>query len=260
MADGFKDIALNYDQQFTFSEVGLRQRKQVYQHFLKSYKQQKGLNILEINGGTGHDAVWLSQLGHQVTFSDLSPAMIGLAKNNFKDAQIKSMELDVKDIHSLDLPNPLDLIFSNFGGLNCLSPEELSTFFKDVFYKLNSKGSLVMVIMPKDCLWEKLFFTLKREWAKVNRRNNKKNDVSLGNQTVSTYFYNPKNIKTMLKGQYTIEKIKPIGLFIPPSYLEPLFANKKPLLNFFQSLDLFWSKFSFLAKFADHYYLELKKK
>ena len=56
--------------------------------------------------------------------------------------------LDINVIH--ELSDQYDLIFSNFGGLNYLSPKELQAFFEKAKTRLTSNGKLMLVIMVQD--------------------------------------------------------------------------------------------------------------
>lgn len=263
MPDSFHDIAKDYDSSFTFSEIGKKQRSLVYYHISNSIglaTPKSTLNVLEINGGTGEDALWWATKGHQVLFTDASESMtqIAQAKSQLNNPQYHT--LDIKNIVHIQDKGPFDVVFSNFGGLNCLNETELKIFFQDCLKLTSNKAVLSLVIMPKNCLWEKIFFSFKREWHKVNRREKRVNMVKLGDQEVATYFYNPKDIKRLSKPLFEITNIKPIGLFVPPSYLEPLFKKRKKLLSILYYLDLKLSRFSFFARFSDHYLIELKRK
>ncbi len=66
-----------------------------------------------------------------------------------------------------------DLIFSNFGGLNCLSPRELNNFMSTALNLLAPKGFLIAVIMGRKTLWERFYFWIKKDYQESKRRRNK---------------------------------------------------------------------------------------
>jgi len=153
-----------------------------------------------------------------------------------------------------------DLIFSNFGGLNCLSPKQLDSFLKTSINLLNPSGQLVLVLMPKHCLWEQLYFLLKGNFKKMKRRNTKEPVLANVNGiSVSTWYYNPSDMLSMTSALYNLKKLKPIGLSIPPSYLESSFLAKPPFLNMFKKIDTIITG-SFWAKYADHFLISFEKK
>ncbi len=127
MEASFDKAAINYDETFTNSDIGKLQRDLVYEQLSKQLKSIH--NILEINCGTGEDAIWLSKQNFKVTATDISTKMIEEAKNK---ATLGNLNFEIADINLIatSFPNDnFDLIFSNFGGLNCLSKTELQDFF-----------------------------------------------------------------------------------------------------------------------------------
>lgn len=260
METNFDAHAKNYNEVFTNSLIGKAQRSRVF-HFLNKQKQlENKLHILELNCGTGFDANTFSKMGHTVLATDISLEMIKIAKQNYSNPTTKFEQLDIRNITSTTFSKKFDLIFSNFGGLNCLSPQELKSFLNISDSLLKSKGKMALVIMPKFCIWERFYFTLKGEFRKAKRRNTTK--VVLANVEgvkVPTWYYNPKELVSLASNQYKIIAIKPIGLKIPPSYLEPFFKNIRGFLKM-----LIWAEklFSnrFWAKYSDHYLIIFEKK
>lgn len=260
MVSHFDFAAAGYDTEFTHSAIGKRQRQMVYD-FLES---RLGLwnEILEINCGTGEDALWFANKGKQIIATDISSEMIKTAQAKADACHVKNIEfktLDINEIDTLDSSKKYDLIFSNFGGLNCLGGEELPDFLKSARDKLLSdNGSIIMVVMSKGSIWESLFYLRKLNFKKAFRRNtNKALLVNVNGQNVPTYYYNPSFFKKV-KESFSVEAIQNIAFFLPPSYLEPIFAKRPGLLNFLFRLERKFCKLSFLAGFADHYLIELK--
>ena len=115
----------------------------------------KNDHILELNAGTGLDAVFLSSMGFRIHCVDISEGMINklrqkilyLNLNKFITYQL----LSFTELNKLN-EKPFDYIISNFGGLNC-SPDISSVFLQ--FSKILKPGGKVsLVIIPPVCLWE----------------------------------------------------------------------------------------------------------
>lgn len=253
------DVAANmYDQSFTNTKIGRLQRNLVYQLLSKHLHQIK--DILEINCGTGEDAIWLAKQNFNVLATDISEKMIaiGKTKNHYKNLTFDQLDLTLlREKENLGI---FDLVFSNFGGLNCLSKNELQTFFTNISNHLNENGKLILVIMPKNTIWEQFYFLLKGKFSKAFRR---KKEIAIANvdgESVPTYYYNPKDIVNLAKTNFNVLESKPIGFFIPPSYLEPFFKNRIGLLNFLNHLENRIKDWSLLSKYADHYIIILEKK
>ena len=252
--------AKNYDTVFTNSQIGKAQRDRVY-HFLNQHiSLDKNLTILELNCGTGEDANYFAKKGHTVFATDISSEMIKVAKEKNKNTNVKFQQLDITKITSETFTEKFDLIFSNFGGLNCLSPQELEKFISISNTLLTPTGKLALVIMPKNCLWERFYFSIKGEFKKARRRNTDKPVlVNVEGIQVPTCYYNPKELVSLASNNYKTKAIKPIGIKIPPSYLESFFSNKKGLLKtYIWAEKLFANRF--WAKYADHYLIVFQKK
>lgn len=259
MKANFDNASTNYDSSFTNSIIGKAQREVVYLHLSKFLKSNVPKTILEINCGTGEDAIWLAKQNFQVIATDISEKMIARAKSKEKLANLTFERLNINEI---DIPfgdKKFDLIFSNFGGLNCLSKEELKLFFKNTSNLVSKKGHLALVIMPKNTLWESFYFLAKARFSLTFRRKKKSVIANVDGEKVTTFYYNPKDIVNLSGKEFEIISIKPIGFFIPPSYLEPFFKNKLKLFSILKNLDKAIKNCPFLSKYADHYFIVLKK-
>lgn len=261
MAD-FDHVAEAYDKEFTHTEIGKYQRDLVYQFLQEGINDLNGKNILEINAGTGEDAIWFANQGAKVTCTDISPNMVDVAKakaNTYNDLNISHEVLDITKL-SASFSNPtFDVVFSNFGGLNCITKTQLNKFFTDAEKILNPNGKIILVVMPSFCVWETNYFLAKLNFKQAFRRLKKKGaNAKVGNSIVKTYYFGPKKIKR-IANHFTHEATHPVGFFIPPSYLESFFKNRKRWLNQLWKWEKKISNKSFLAPISDHYFISLKK-
>lgn len=257
----FDHVAEGYDKEFTYTEIGKKQRRIVYD-FL-SDKLELCQNVFEVNCGTGEDAIWIAEKGKNVLATDISNEMIQVANRKIatKDnpLNVRFEVLDFKKMDQFAIEKEYDLVFSDFGGLNCLSPIELARFLKSVKEKvLLPNGRLVLIIMSKASIWEWLFFLRKLNFRKAFRRNtNKALEVNVNGKMVPTYYYNPSFFRS-LKDDFEITSLQTVGFFLPPSYLEPVFSKMPKLLNFLSELEYRVKNTKMLAAFSDHYLIELK--
>lgn len=254
MIEQFDAAAQSYDDTFTNSCVGKAQRAQVWRQIFK-LKLSKNLNVLEINCGTGVDAKRWYELGHEVLATDISSEMVRVASE-----QVPKVQFTQLDVNRLDaFEGQYDVIFSNFGGLNCLYTKELQSFLENAPRLLAPKGRLILVIMGKKCAWDWLYMLLKGKINARNRRNSEESvGVTLDSVIVQSMYYTPKEISTFAK-EFQVERTRPIGLFVPPSYLAPTFENRPYVFGLFKFLDSIFS-FRWLSNHADHYFISLVKK
>ncbi|CAL2095156.1 class I SAM-dependent methyltransferase [Tenacibaculum sp. 190524A02b] len=260
MSSFFDAAAKTYDDTFTYTKIGKAQRNKVYENLSYVLSSDKQLHILELNCGTGVDAVTFAQKNHNVIATDISEEMIKVAsaRNNHENLIFKV--LDVKNLRRDTFRESFDMVFSNFGGLNCLSIEELNTFIKTVSQLLKPQGKLFMVLMPKNCAWEQIYFLAKGAVKKAKRRNtNQSLLVNVDGEKVPTWYFNPKDIVEITQEHFSVTNYFPIGITVPPSYLEKSFLTKKPFWNILENLEKRLSN-RFLARYADHFLIELTKK
>jgi ubiquinone/menaquinone biosynthesis C-methylase UbiE len=260
MDSDFDNLAMNYDAVFTRSAIGKAQRNRVYHFLSEEIRNTKSLHILEVNCGTGEDALFFAKNGHKVIATDISENMINEAKKKNASASVRFLQQDINTLTSASFSDKFDLIFSNFGGLNCLSLSQIRGFLTISEKLLKPKGKLMLVVMPKNCLWERFYFSVKGSFKEARRRNS--NDpilVNVNGTEVSTWYYNPKDLMSLSKEKYNTLFIKPIGIAIPPSYLESYFERNKIFLNLLVLIEgLFSSRL--WARYGDHYLIAFQKR
>lgn len=256
----FNNAALSYDEDFTLSEIGIKQRNRVFHWLNKSKILKNCKSVFEVNCGTGYDAEWFFNQGLEVTATDASLEMINVAKAK-RNSGITFYNRIFEDISIDENVKNSDLVFSNFGGLNCLDEDDLRTFFKDLALKQKTGDYLAIVIMPEHCLIEDVYFLLKGQFSKVFRRSGKGYlDVDVNGENVKTFYHSPSTVKQLMFNYYKIEFVKPVAHFLPPSYLEPFFQRYKWMLNLLYLLERIFGGLSYLAKSADHYIIISKRK
>jgi trans-aconitate methyltransferase len=260
MKADFDNAAANYDVTFTNSVIGKLQRSLVYEQLQKIIKQKKTKTIIEINCGTGEDAIWLAKQNFDVVATDISATMIEIAKSKTNLENVTFKKAAINSLSTAFSAKNFDFLLSNFGGLNCLSKEELAHFFSTIPEVLTTNSQVFLVIMPKNTLWESFYFASKLDFKNAFRRKKEHAIANVDGEKVTTYYYNPKDIVNLANANFKVKLFKPIGLFVPPSYLEPFFKNKPKLLSFLNALEQKVKNQSWLSKYADHYVILLEKK
>lgn len=255
----FDSSAHNYDVDFTQTPIGIMQRNRVYKYLLPLLSSQT--KLLEINCGTGHDAINLAPKVSSVLATDLSQSMIEVAKKKAIAAKVNNVNFNCSDINFLHkgLDGSFDLLLSNFGGLNCLPENELKAFSTNIAPYISNNGRLVLVIMPKKCWIENLWFLLKRDPRYKRRQTSSGLETTINTNTFLTYYYSPTEIEEIFIHDFKVEKIRPIGFFIPPSYLNSLFNKRKWLLQLLSLLENVVGGIPSLSNYSDHFLIVLKK-
>lgn len=257
----FDSYSGNYDAHFTGSRTGWLQRKRVWK-FLRRFSPNDFPRILELNCGTGEDAVWLSKAGFQVTATDLSEGMISVTKEKAAAAKsgLRALRADVRAVAEQLKGEKFNMVFSDFGGLNCLSPDELKMFSQKLPGLLQPGAKLVFVVMGTNCRWEKFYYRRKSQPFSPNRRSAGKPVLaSIEGHEFPVWYYSPEEFSSFFQHEFQFVRKKPVGLFLPPSYLDPWFANKSFLLRLLAIAEMLFA-FPALSNQADHYIVELKLK
>jgi ubiquinone/menaquinone biosynthesis C-methylase UbiE len=263
MEAAFDSVARQYDLTFTYTSVGEMQRKRVWDLLSQSNLLDKPLHILEVNCGTGEDAIHFAKAGHQIVATDISGEMIEVCHQKMQkryQSNLEFKQLGFHQINMLPAQGKFDLIFSNFGGLNCASPTELSQFMKQASILLKPGGNLIAVIMPPVCVWETGYYLLKGSWKKAFRRFATKTEAVLDTHSFPVYYYNPYKLFQTNAHNFEWVKLASVGIFLPPSYLENFFRTRPKWLHFLNKMEKISAPFSALGCVSDHYYLQLRKR
>ena len=264
MTESFDIAALTYDEDFTESLTGQLQRKRVWKYLDQCLATNDHQHILEINCGTGEDALHMAQLGHVVTATDISEQMLSVARHKIGEKglcpKVCLQKADMARLEDLQGQHKYDLIFSNFGGVNCLAPKDMESLAAQASQLLKPGGKLVMVIMPRFCAWESLYFLLKGKWGEAFRRRKTHSMANVSGEKVKTWYHSSRQIKSSFKSHFRAQRLRPIGLFGPPSYLEPLMRRNKALFHTLAGLENTLALAGWQANLADHYYLEMEVK
>lgn len=261
--NSFDQASVTYDSDFTHSGTGMLQRERVYK-FLSDELSTQIYNILEINCGTGEDAIWLAKRGHRVFATDRSAGMIERSK--IKLGQEKPDLPAAFYVYPFDglkdhfQQGQFDLIFSDFGGLNCVDSAALEKLSADFSWLLKPGGRFIAVIMGRKCIWEIFYFLIKGKLSSAFRRQTKQAVLAkVGNHFQQTYYFSPDEMQSLTAGEFQMTELKPIGFALPPSYLDPFFKNKPRWLSLLYKLEKKCTM-PWLADFADHYFIVLNKK
>lgn len=205
-------------------------RKRVREHIGQFLSPSS--RILELNAGTGEDAIYFAKQGHHVNATDISEKMMEMlaskvAKLEFSD-HISHELCSYTELEQLRDQGPYDHIFSNFAGLNCTN--QLDKVFASFNPLLKPGGHVTLVILPRFSLWE--FLTLfKGKFKTAFRRfaGKKGAKARVEGAYFRCWYYNPSYVKRELKSSFKVKKLEGLCTIVPPSYIEH-FAEKHPRL------------------------------
>jgi len=265
MQTPFDKIAPAYDELFTSTAIGKMQRNIICKYLDESLPANKQINILELNCGTGEDAVYFAKKEFNVVATDVSDEMLKITKEKINKLgmsnYVATKKLDLTNVSDFNFEQKFDLVFSNFGGLNCVDEESLKKLSAVLSSILKDRGRIIFVLMPKFSFWDSFYFLMKVKFNKVFRRaSSKPLNVNLNDGNVKTFYYSPKEIAYIFGTKFKVKNSKPVGFFIPPSFLNKFFLKKKKTLRILDMFENSVSNFSSLAKFSDHFLIDMELK
>jgi len=257
---GFSKISHEYEQLEKSSSLITWMRMRIRNHFEK-IAISKG-RLLEINCGSGIDAVYFAENGYQVHATDIATGMISYVKQKINVKKLKeNLSCELLSFNELNIlkPKKYNHLFSNFGGLNCSSLAELKVIFSSFVDLLEENGTITLVIMPKICMWE--FLRIFKGQKSAFRRLKKGGVIAnIEGEKVHTYYHDVNSIKTLLSSNFVDIKVENICFFAPAGNRVD-FPEKHPkIFKLLSSLDYLSNKISVLQGYGDYYIISAKKR
>ncbi|MEP6896777.1 MAG: class I SAM-dependent methyltransferase, partial [Chloroflexota bacterium] len=191
-----------------------RMRNKVYAHVERVVPA--GLRILELNAGTGIDAVELTKRGYTVHATDIAPGMLARLQakivNNDLTQRLTFQQCSFSELDKIR-GAPFDAVFSDLGGLNCIS--DLSPVIAQLPDILRPNGIVTWVLMPPVCLWEmaEIFRGHPRLAFRRFSRNGTRAHLEGLNFTV--YYFTPKKVLQWFGDDYDCLAIEGLSVFTP---------------------------------------------
>jgi ubiquinone/menaquinone biosynthesis C-methylase UbiE len=232
-----------------------RVRNEVLQYIPQSAE------MLELNCGTGIDAIFFAQKGYKVLATDNAEGMLATLEEKTKHLHLQDnlsfKRCSFNNLEDLGFEKQYDYVFSNFGGLNCT--DNLAKVLHDVDKLIKPGGYFSLVIMPVVCPWEMI--TVFKGYFKTAFRRFAKNGTMahLEGEWFKCYYYNPSYVIKELKDTFKLVSLKGLSIVVPPPFIEG-FVKKHPLL--FSKLEKIenkiWDKPPF-NRWCDHFIITMQK-
>jgi ubiquinone/menaquinone biosynthesis C-methylase UbiE len=260
-ASAFSKQAPVFDGLYNDNTIIRYKRKRVREHVERFLSP--GSAILELNAGTGEDAVYFARQGHQVHATDIAAGMETILRSKVKENRLEDRvsfeRCSYTVLEELKQQGPYDLVFSNFAGLNCTSQLEkvLSSFSGLV----KPGGYVTLVLLPKFCLWEFLLLFKGRFKTAFRRFSGKKGaKAHIEGEYFRCWYYNPSFVRKHVKGEFDIVATEGLCTTLPPSYIEH-FAERHPkLYRFLEKKENKWKTFWPWKNIGDYYIITMRRK
>jgi SAM-dependent methyltransferase len=247
--------AETYDQIFPETLIGRAQRDAVWRKLERVF--ESGQRILELNCGTGIDAVHLAQRGIQVLACDLSPRMIELATGRSVAANVANLAafrvMPTEDIAQLAEQGPFDGAFSNFSGLNCV--EDLSLVAHSLAQLLGPGAKALICMVGRIAPWEIAWYLGHGEARKAMRRLRPFRE----DPRVQANYPSVRAIARAFAPGFQLRSWQGIGVAVPPSCMEPWACRFPKLLNCLAQADRWLALCPIVKGLADCVLLQFER-
>lgn len=218
-----------------------------------------GQSLLDINAGTGIDAVHFAQLGLTVHAMDLAHGMVEQIRRKVEEEQLHD-RITVEQRSYTEAgalaPKQFDHVFSNFGGLNCVP--DLAPVAEQLRAVVKPGGFVTMVIMPKFCPWE--FAHLLRGNTDIGLRRLRPNGViaHIEGQYFTTYYFSVGQVQRAFAKDFTMVSLRGVASWSPPPFMEKVPQRFPRAYAFLQRMDEALSAVPPFNHFADQFILTLR--
>jgi ubiquinone/menaquinone biosynthesis C-methylase UbiE len=226
-AAAFNEQSVLFDDLYSGNTIVQYKRNRVREHVQRYLLPHS--RILELNAGTGEDAVYFARKGYSVHATDISTGMQEMLHEKIHahglEKVVTTEICSFTELGQLQHRGPYDLIFSNFAGLNCTDRlDEVLLSFPPL---LKPGGTITLVILPPFCLWE-TSLALKGKFKTAFRRSfNKAVTAHIEGHYFKCWYYKPSYITKVLSNSFDLLSIEGLCTLVPPSYMEN-FAEKHP--------------------------------
>jgi SAM-dependent methyltransferase len=258
-AAAFDRIAEDYDQQFTDTLIGRAQRDAVWKVLSRTWKKDD--RVLELNCGTGEDAIFLAGNGISVLACDASRQMIATAQRRLQHHPQRVpaffCELPTERIGELDPELKFDGAFSNFSGLNCVA--DLCAVASSLASLTGQNGRLILCFSTRFCLIETLYFLARGQLRKALRRCKGRAEVMLDGVRFTVYYPTIRQIRRAFAPAFRLHSCIGIGVTVPPSYLEGWARQHPGLFSIGRHAERTLSELPVLRSTGDHVLLCFEK-
>ena len=240
IAEAFSRTAEKYDAFAKDHPHLTRMRNKVYDHI--SRYLPRGSSILELNAGTGTDAVQLAQRGYFLHATDVAPGMLDRLRDKVQNLNIQDrVTVEERSFLFLDnVPGALfDAVFSDLGGLNCVP--DLSPIIRQLPKVLGVGSVVTWVLMPRICLWELMEVFRGNFRLAFRRRTRRAVRANLEGLRFDVYYFSPRQVLDWFGEDYDLLALEGLSV-ITPTAESKNFAKRFP--RFYHALSWLDDKLS----------------
>lgn len=254
--EAFDALAPDYDREFTHSLLGTLLRQAVWRRL--EVRFGAGERVLELNCGTGEDAVFLGRRGVRVLATDGSREMVEVAREKVVRAglthRVEVREVDLEHLQGAEVEGPFRGALSNFGGLNCVG--ELEPVARWLASRIEVGGVAMLTVMGPLVPWEWGWFLARGRAGKAFRRL-RPGGVEWRGQRVR--YPSVFRLRRAFAPSFRLLRVAAVGALVPPSYVEAWACRHRAWVERLNRWERRCETRFALPWLADHYLAELER-
>lgn len=210
-----------------------------------------GSRVLELNCGTGVDALHLMARGVTVLATDASQGMVDLAAARGVD----TVRCNAEDIGEVGREHgPFDGVLSNFGGLNCVA--DLGGVASGLGMAVRHGGVALLCVMGPVVPWEWAWYLAHLQGGKAVRRFR----ASTEWRGLTIRYPSVGSLQKAFSPWFDCERSWALGAFVPPSYVESFAARHPGVVARLDRVERRTETWWPVVRAADHYVVELRRR
>ena len=250
----FDGLAPTYDPDFSDTLIGGLMRQRVWYWLDQGFAP--GQRVLELNCGTGVDAVHLAQRDILVDATDASEQMLRVARSRVAAAgmaqRVRLHQMAIEDLAAHRAGHLYDGVLSNFGGLNCVAAlDEVASALR----QLCRPGARVFLcVMGPVTPWEWLWFLPRGQFAKAFRRLSRRASNWHG---IDIYYPSISQLRRAFTPGFRMVRQMALGALLPPPFTESWACRHPVWVHRLNRWEQRWEQRFLLPWLADHYLVEL---
>ncbi|MDH3252968.1 MAG: class I SAM-dependent methyltransferase, partial [Ignavibacteria bacterium] len=221
---------------------------------------ERGTRILEINCGTGTDAIALARQGVHVLATDVSSAMIARVEKKVRDqdltAFVHTRQLAFEQLDLLE-SGTFDGCLSNLGGLNCAM--SLAPVARQVSRVTKPGSCIIAVVMNRWSVWEMVSFLLRGNVRGAFRRAKGEALAKIGEHVIRVQYYSPSAFVGCFQPWFSPVEITGINIFTPSPGSTVANSLLRPLLPALRQLERVLSLHYPFNCMGDHFCAVLRR-
>ncbi|HTP12250.1 MAG TPA: class I SAM-dependent methyltransferase [Bacteroidota bacterium] len=254
----FDAVAARFDTTLE-NEITRGLRTKIYS-VVSSYVRP-GAAILDMNCGTGIDLEHFIKAGYRATGVDLSPAMIAAARSRLESSDKQGprfYHISFEDLSAVPQKD-FDLVFSNFGGMNCV--RDLEQTARSIAGVLKPGAYFIGVLMPPFSIWESASFAARFRWSDAVRRFRAHTPATgFDDKTFPVFYHSPKTVVKEFSKDFILKRIVGLSIFSPTPQSTSFVRRHPRLWKVLGRLDSLVERIPLIRSIGDHYLIVLEKR